>query len=210
MFVRDQMIQDVVTVTPATSVPEALKTMQEHSIKRLPVMQNEKLVGIVTESALLKVSPSPATSLSIFEINFLVAKMTIKEVMTKKPFTISPDATIEEAALLMRNKKISGLPVLDNGKLIGIISESDLFDAMIELFGLKRAGKRLTVEVKDIPGVLAQLANILKGLNINIINVANRKRKDNTVEIIVRLDITDEAKCVAALAEHGFKVTHIN
>ena len=210
MFVRDQMIQDVITVTPATSVPEALKIMQEHSIKRLPVMQSEKLVGILTESALLKVSPSPATSLSIFEINFLVAKMTVKEVMTKKPFTISPDATIEEAALLMRNKKISGLPVVENGKLIGIISESDLFDAMIELFGLKRAGKRLTVEVKDIPGVLAQLANILKGLNINIINVGNRKREDGTVDLIIRLDITDETKCVAALAEHGFKVTHVN
>ena len=210
MFVRDQMIHEVITVTPVTPVPEALKIMQDHSIKRLPVMQNEKLIGIVTESALLKVSPSPATSLSIFEINFLVAKMTVKEVMTKKPFTISPDATIEEAALLMRNKKISGLPVLDNGKLTGIISESDLFDAMIELFGLRRAGKRLTIEVKDIPGVLAQLANILKELNINIINVANRKRKDDTVEIIVRLDITDETKCVAALAKNGFKVTHIN
>lgn len=210
MFVKDQMIQEVITVTPATPVPEALKIMQEHSIKRLPVMNNDKLVGIVTESALLKVSPSPATSLSIFEINFLVAKMTVKEVMTKKPITISPQSTIEEAALIMRNKKISALPVVEDGKLIGIISESDLFDAMIELFGLKRAGKRLTVVVKDIPGVLAQLANILKELNINIINVANRKRKDGTVEIIIRLDIIDETKCVEILGEHGFKVTHIN
>lgn len=210
MFVKDQMIKNVVTVTPLTSVPDALNIMHENGIKRLPVINKDKLVGIVTENDLLKVSPSPATSLSIFEINFLIGKMTVKEIMAKKPVTVSPDTTIEEAALIMRKKKVSGLPVLDEGMLVGIISESDLFDAMIELFGLKRPGKRLTIEVDDIPGVLADLSRIMKELNINIINVANRKRTDGKVEIIIRIDVKDEDNCVSTLTSQGFKVTHVN
>ena len=210
MFVKDQMKPTVITVTHSTSVLEALKLMQQHSIRRLPVLQNDKLVGIVTESDLLKVSPSPATSLSIFEINFLISKMTVKEIMAKKPITVSPDATIEEAALIMRDKHVGGLPVMDEGKLVGIISESDLFDAMIDLFGLKRSGKRLTIEVDDKQGVLADIARIMKDSNINIINVANRKQSSGKVEIIARIDVKDADACVLTLEEHGFKVTHVN
>lgn len=210
MFVKDKMTAQVITVTPTTSVPDALKMMQQHSIRRLPVMNKSKLVGIVTESDLLKVSPSPATSLSIFEINFLISKMSVKEIMAKKTLTISPEATIEEAALLMRNKNIGSLPVVDNNNLVGIISESDIFDALIDLFGLKRSGKRLTLEVDDVPGVLADVAKIMKELKINIINVANHKRSDGKVEIIIRIDVKDAEECTNTLNNNGFKVTHIN
>lgn len=210
MFVKDQMSANVVSIDPKTSIPDALKIMQQRSVRRLPVIQNDKLVGIVTESDLLKVSPSPATSLSIFEINFLISKMTVKEIMAKKPITVSSDATIEEAALIMREKKVGGLPVMSDGKLVGIISESDLFDAMIDLFGLKRPGKRLTIEVDDIPGVLADVARIMKESGINIINVANIKRKNGKVEIIIRIDVKEADNCVATLKKEGFKVTHIN
>jgi CBS domain-containing protein len=127
-LIKDWMTKDVVVVTPNTTVPDAHSLMTEKGIRRLPVMDGNKLVGIVTRGDVRGAEPSEATTLSIWELNYLLAKLKLSEIMTRKPVTVSPNATIGEGAQLMLDNKISGLPVVDgDGKLVGIITESDIF-----------------------------------------------------------------------------------
>lgn len=132
-LVKDWMTRDVITITPKTPLLEAHRLMSEHNIRRLPVMNRERLVGIVTRGDIRGAEASDATSLSIWELNYLIAKIKINEVMTRNPITISEDATIDEAAQLMLENKISSLPVLNvDGKLVGVITESDIFRIVVQ------------------------------------------------------------------------------
>lgn len=132
-LVKSWMTKDVITIGVDTTLPEAHKLMTEHSIRRLPVIENGRLVGIVTRGDVREAEPSDATSLSIWEINYLLAKLRVEKIMTRQPVTISPEATIGEAAKLMLEKKISGLPVVDNqNQVIGIITESDIFRMVVQ------------------------------------------------------------------------------
>jgi len=131
--VQNWMSQEVVSVTPKTSIARATITMNEHFIRRLPVVNDGKLVGIVTKGDLREAQPSDATSLSIWELNYLLADLTVDKIMTRNVLTISPDAPLIDAAEIMLNEKISGLPVVDDhGHLIGVISESDIFRMVIQ------------------------------------------------------------------------------
>lgn len=158
MLVRDRMTPDPVTITTKNTVADAFVLLRENKIRRLPVVDRGKLVGIMTDRDLREVSPSPATSLSIFEINYLLSKMTIdKAIKKQKLITVGPDAYLEEAALLMRQHNIGALPVVEKDKLVGIITESGIFDAFIEIMGLDEAGTRLNLQVEDKPGTLARI-----------------------------------------------------
>ncbi len=131
--VQNWMSQEVVSVTPKTSIARATITMNEHFIRRLPVVNDGKLVGIVTKGDLREAQPSDATSLSIWELNYLLADLTVDKIMTRNVLTIAPDAPLIDAAEIMLNEKISGLPVVDDhGHLIGVISESDVFRMVIQ------------------------------------------------------------------------------
>ena len=134
MLVRDYMTSPTVTINPSTKVEEALQLMRQRKIRRLPVINNIGwLVGIVSERDLLHVSPSPATSLSIWELNYLVMKMHVSEIMSKKVTVVQPDTHLEEAAQIMLEQKIGGLPVVNSkNELVGIITETDIFRAFIE------------------------------------------------------------------------------
>ncbi|GAB4443592.1 MAG: hypothetical protein Fur0044_39890 [Anaerolineae bacterium] len=132
-LVKDWMTRDVVTVSPEMTLPEAHRLMEEKKIRRLPVIEAGKLVGIVTRGDIRGAEPSGATSLSIWEVNYLLAKLKIGEIMTARPVTIAAEETIGEAARLMLEKKISGLPVVDQaGHLVGIITESDIFRLVVQ------------------------------------------------------------------------------
>lgn len=124
--VRSWMTEKVITITPQTTLPEAQRIMLEHKLRRLPVMKSDQLVGIVTLGDIREASPSDATTLSIYEMNYFMDRLTAKDFMTSNPITIAPDATIAETARLMVDHKIGGLPVMDNGRLVGIITETDL------------------------------------------------------------------------------------
>jgi CBS domain-containing protein len=127
-LVKDWMTREVVTVSPETTLPEAHRLMMEKKIRRLPVVAHGRLMGIVTRGDVRGAEPSGATSLSIWEINYLLSKLKVEEIMTPRPVTISADETIGEAARLMLEKKISGLPAVDReGRVVGIITESDIF-----------------------------------------------------------------------------------
>lgn len=186
MLVKYCMTPNPITINPNTTIAEALGIMRDNNIRRLPVLDRGKLVGIVTDRDLSEVSPSPATSLSVFEINYLLAKTKVGEIMQKKVYTIRSDAFIEEAALLLREHNIGAVPVVDDGKLVGIITETNIFDAFIQIMGFKEAGGRITVEVKDEPGVLAHVAKIISELGGNIANVVVF-RQDHHTNLIIRL-----------------------
>jgi acetoin utilization protein AcuB len=132
-LVKDWMTRDVVTIIPDTTLPDAHRLMDEKGIRRLPVLKDGRLVGIVTRGDVRGAEPSSATSLSIWELHYLLAKLTITEVMTRNPITISQDATIGEAAQVMLDSRISGLPVVDSGgKVVGVITESDIFRMVVQ------------------------------------------------------------------------------
>jgi acetoin utilization protein AcuB len=134
---RDWMTPDPITAPPSMSLPEALQLMAEHTIRRLPVVERGKLVGIVTRGDLRGAQPSQATSLSVFELHYLIARITLDQIMTRDPLTVADSATIQEAARLMLEHKISGLPVLKQGHLVGIITETDIFRLVVRTWDSK-------------------------------------------------------------------------
>ncbi len=170
MLVGERMSKPVITARPETPMPDALDLMHKEHIRRLPVVNRRgELVGIVTEADLLKASPSQATSLSIYEVTYLLSKLTIDRLMNKNVVTVSEDTPLEEAARIMADHNFSGLPVMRGKELVGIITETDLFRIFLELLGARRAGIRATVSLADKPGELAGLAKAIQDIGGNII-----------------------------------------
>ncbi|MCF7941165.1 MAG: CBS domain-containing protein [Spirochaetia bacterium] len=159
MIVGHRMTQNPVTIRQDVPVAEAQRIMRQEKIHRLPVLDKDKnLVGIVTEKDLLYASPSPASTLDVYELNYLLSKLTVKKVMSTPVISIPPDTVIEEAARVMADNDIGGLSVVEQGKLVGIITESDIFKIFIELFGARERGVRISMLVPVEPGELAKLA----------------------------------------------------
>lgn len=172
MLVQELMTKNPLTTTPDTSVPDALALMRQKKVRRLPVLDKTgKLVGIVSDQDLLYASPSPATSLSVFEINSLIAKITVVHVMTKKVVTITEDLPVEEAARIMADKKIGGLPVMKATKLAGIVTETDLFRALLQLLGGRRSGVRVTVQIPGAKGTFAKVSGIVSAAGGDIVGL---------------------------------------
>jgi acetoin utilization protein AcuB len=170
MFVGERMSRPVISVTPETPINEALAMFREEHIRRAPVMKDGKLVGIVSERDLLNASPSPVTTLSIWEMHYLISKVTINQVMSKKVITVDQDTPIEEAARIMADKKIGGVPVVSAGKVVGIITETDLFKTFLELMGARQKALRVTATIEDKPGQLALLTKAIANCGGNFIS----------------------------------------
>ena len=208
MYVKSRMTKDPYTITANASITDAVALMREKNLKRVPVVDGDKVVGILTQSDIQKVSPTKATSLSIFEINYLLSKLIVKDAMTKNIITIESDSLLEEAAVIMRQNRIGTLPVVENSKLVGIITESDIFDAFIDLLGFKDVGSRITVEAKDAPGSMAEIAEIYKSFDVNITHIAVY-RGDGTSDIVIRSTAVDTADIEKKLIEIGYKIKHV-
>ncbi|MDY6879295.1 MAG: CBS and ACT domain-containing protein [Desulfatiglans sp.] len=163
MLVKNWMSKKVVTADVDDSMQEATKLLKEHNIRMLPVMKKNKLVGIVTDRDIKEASASDATTLEIHELLYLVSKIRVKEIMTKDPVTVSPDLTIEETAQILLDKKISGVPVMDQkGKIVGTITQTDIFKALISLTGLAKRGIQFAFELEDRPGSIKDVADIIR------------------------------------------------
>jgi len=169
MLVGERMSHPVLTISPDVPVQDALARMHREKIRRYPVVdKNGKMIGIVTNSDLMNASPSEATTLSVWEINYLLSKITVERVMTKNVLTTCEDCPIEDAALIMADKKIGGLPVMRGDDVVGIITETDLFKLFIEMLGARIPGVRLSVEMEDKPGKLFDLTGVVRQLGGNI------------------------------------------
>lgn len=184
MLIGERMKHPVITVRPDTPINEALNLMRKEHIRRTPVCKDGKLVGIVSERDLLYASPSPATSLSVWEINYLISKITVEEVMTKKVITVTEDTPIEEAARIMADNKIGGLPVMRDGHLVGIITETDLFKIFLELMGARESGVRVTALVPNQRGELAKLTQAIANEGGNFIALGIFYGEDPTNALI--------------------------
>lgn len=159
MLVRDRMSRMPITTNPSATVPDALQVMRGSKVRQLPVVNERgELEGIVALDDLLRVSPSPATSLSVWELDYLLEKIVVEKVMTRDVITVAEDTAIEEAGRIMADNKVSGLPVLRDGELVGIITESHLFHVLLELFGAREPGVRVTAKVHREQGGLARLS----------------------------------------------------
>jgi acetoin utilization protein AcuB len=161
MLIKGRMSSPVITVEPNLPIMEALELMKTKGIRRTPVMKDGKLVGIISDKDLLNAAPSDATSLSVWELNYLLGKITVGEIMTRNVVTVTEDTPIEEAAFLMASKKIGGLPVMSDGRLVGLITETDLFRIFLELMGAQQDGVRVTALVPDKLGELDVLTHAI-------------------------------------------------
>ena len=161
MLVNERMSRPVISVTPDEPIHDVLAMFKKEHIRRAPVMKDGKLVGIISQGDLLNASPSPVTTLSVWEMNYLLSKVTVKNVMSKKVISIARDTPIEEAARIMADKKIGGLPVVDGDKVVGMITETDLFKVFLELMGARDKGIRVTATIDDKPGELARVTKAI-------------------------------------------------
>jgi acetoin utilization protein AcuB len=174
MLVRDQMTRNPVTVSQTTSVADALALMREKKIRRLVVAEGKDhaiLVGIVSEKDLLYASPSPSTTLSVYEIPYLLAKLSVEKVMTRQVIAVEEDSPLEDAALIMADKKIGGLPVVKDGKLTGIITETDIFRTFLKLLGGRSRGVRATAFVASDKGTLAKITGAVSEAGGDIVGL---------------------------------------
>ncbi|HOE57647.1 MAG TPA: CBS domain-containing protein [Bacillota bacterium] len=208
MYIKNRMTKNPYTIPSSTTIADAVALFREKRFKRFPVVDNGKLVGVLTKGDIQTVSPTKATSLSIFEVNYFLSKITVKEAMTKKVITIEADCLLEEAAVAMRENKISTLPVLEKGKLVGIITESDIFDAFIDLLGFKDKGSRITIETKDVPGGIADISEVFSSLHINITHIA-MFAGNGVRDLVIRSSVSDISEIEKRLNEKGYKIKHV-
>lgn len=208
MLVHEWMTPDPQTVSTDTPVMEAMQTLREGGFRRLPVTKQGRLVGIATDRDLKEATPSGATTLSVYELNYLLSKLTVAEVMTRDPIRVKPDAPIEEAALAMEEHKISGLPVVDHDKLVGILTITDLLRAMVTFLGLREGGVRVTVDLPDEPGVLARATQA--GPPSNIITAVTAKiQAGNRRSLVMRASGEAAAEFPDRLRADGHDVTDV-
>jgi acetoin utilization protein AcuB len=209
------MKTNLVTVEYDDTVLDALHLMREHKIRRLPVLRRGKLVGIITEKDIKEFSPSRASTLDIYEMHNVLAKTEVKEAMTKDVITVSPDDPIERAALILRDMRFGGLPVVEkNDNLVGIITAVDVFDVFVEAMGMRKPGARVNITVEDKPGAIAEIAKILKIHNLNIISLATfftKERDDKKRDIVIRLsgDKNNVDNAINELKDSGYNVTNV-
>ncbi|CZQ99179.1 Hypothetical protein Tpal_2336 [Trichococcus palustris] len=210
MDVNSYMSTDLVTIQSSTKVIEALDLMKEHKIHRLPVVQGETIIGLITEGIIERNTPSTMTSLDMHEVNYLLNKTTVGDIMEKRVITINKEALLEEAAVMMRENGVSVLPVVEAGnRLVGIITEKDIFSAFIDVLGYYTPGVRVVVNIhEDKKGVLEDLTEIFSEENINIQQIATY-RKLGFVQVVVQLDSKDTEGIRAKLEEHGYEIGSI-
>ena len=201
MLVKERMTRLPIVATPDLPVPEALHLMRQEHIRRMPVVDKSgRLVGIVSDRDLLLASPSPATSLSAWEITYLLGKITVHDVMTKKVITVTEDTPLEDAARIMADSKIGGLPVVRDGALVGIITETDLFKLFLELLGARERGVRVTMLVPNVPGEMAKMTRAVTDCGGNIIAVAGFTGTDpSNRRVLVKANGVSRGALVGAL-----------
>lgn len=194
MLVKERMSKPVITVPPEMPILDALNLLQKERIRRAPVVKDGKMVGIISDKDLLNASPSDATSLSVWEINYLMSKVQVEEVMTRDVLTIAEDTPLEEAARIMADNKVGGLPIMRDSRVVGMITETDLFKILLELMGARETGVRVTALVPDKLGELAAITEAIAEAGGSFISFG-QFAGDNTATRVVTFKVTgiDEA-----------------
>jgi len=207
MLVGSRMTPDPITISDDAAIDDALKLMRDRKVRRLPVVNKKgKLVGIVAEKDILYASPSPATSLSIHEIHYLVSRIKVSEIMTKNVITVTDDTPLEEAARVMADNQIGALPVVHDGELRGIITETDLFKVFLELLGARERGVRLTVKVPEGKGMLPLITGTISRLEGHVLALTTWTGEEPGTRIVtVKVSGVDREKLVSTVGQLGIE-----
>jgi acetoin utilization protein AcuB len=211
MLVSQRMTRNPVTILDTANIDDGLHLMRTKRVRRLPVLDaSGQMVGIVSDSDLLQAAPSPATSLSVHELHYLLSRLTVRQVMSTPVVSVTPDTPLEEAARIMADNKIGGLPVMEGGRLVGIITETDVFKALLDMLGARTPGLRVTVAVKEGRGVLARLSQAVSGAGANIISAATYSGREPSERFItIKVDGVERQVVEKALAGSGVEVIDI-
>jgi acetoin utilization protein AcuB len=188
------MTKKLITIDEDTPIIKAFRIMKDNNIRRLPVLKHEQLAGVITDRDLKEATPSKATSLDVHEIYSLLSEVKVKDIMSKDLLTIGPDESIEKAAMLMLNRKISGLPVVEGGNLVGVITQTDIFKALVDISGLTRGGIKIAVELPDIPGTTQEVINTIRTHGGRILSVMTSYNVDKEGHklLFVRTDVNEK------------------
>ena len=207
MRVRHIMTSPVVTISTDTPVLEAAKMMKEKKIERLPVVDEGRLVGIVTKDRVLRASPSMATSLSLHEIHYLFAKLTVKEIMQRDIVTVSPDMTVENAVRLAQEKRVGCLPVVEDGRVVGILTTNDFFYLVLNpLLGIGEAGSRVIVRHCSTPEKMVAALECVDQLGHQVLNAAYLpSRRGDERDLIIHIEADNAARLVACMKDRGLE-----
>jgi acetoin utilization protein AcuB len=206
MLVRDLMQSKLITIDPETTLPQAIRLAAERRVRHLPVVRDGDLIGIVSDRDLKQAMASPATSLEAHELNYLLSRLTVGEIMTRAVITIGPTAPFEEAARLMVLEKISALPVIAAGQLIGIVTETDLLELLVRAMGAGTPSSRLDVLLDDRPSDLGQVVSTIERTGASIASIMTLTTRAGARDVVVRIETIDAAPAVAALESRGFTV----
>ncbi|MCB2189424.1 MAG: CBS and ACT domain-containing protein [Deltaproteobacteria bacterium] len=211
MKVKNWMTQNPITVKPSTLVMEAAKLMKENKIRRLPVVDRGRVVGIVTHRNILEASPSAATSLSVHELNYILANLKVEEVMRRNPICVHPDDLVMDVVRMGEEKGIGAFPVVDErGVLVGIATETEMYRAFVQLFGTRETDTLIELEnvrLRENIGAMSQMAKLAEELNVPVVGIfslPHRRRPGNRV--YMRVQTKEPGPVVAALKEAGFQV----
>ncbi len=188
MYVSDWMTKKVFTVGPDDYLSDAITIMKEKGVKHLPVIKNDKIKGILSDRDIKEYSPSKATTLDIYELHYILANTQIKDLMKTKVATTAPDAPVEEAAMIMLDKNIGCLPVIEGGRLVGIISDKDIFHAMVDITGVRHGGHRICVTIEDRPGSIREVADIVRrhGFHLQGILTSYEWTREGYRKVVIR------------------------
>jgi acetoin utilization protein AcuB len=211
MLVGKRMSSPVITVHPDATLEDAINLMKAEHIRRLPVVDKDgNLIGIVSERQLLAASPSDATTLSVYEIKELMNRVTIDKIMTRDVLTATVDTPLEETARIMADNKVGGLPVVEGSKVVGMITETDVFKVFLEMLGARQKGLRLMVETTDAPGTFAKISQAIFDAGGNIIALGTFLGKTSDVsEIMIKANNIDKDKLLAVVKPYILTVLDI-
>ncbi|MGX7106335.1 CBS domain-containing protein [Hutsoniella sourekii] len=209
MYVKDFMATDLVTVTPQTKVSQCQDLMNGHDINRLPVIDNDRLVGLITRDVIAKASPSDATSLDRHELNYLLEKTTAGDIMKKKVITVEPNTLISQAAALMADNNIGVLVVLEANQVKGIITDKDIFKAFIDVSGYGQPGVSLVVQLhEDRAGVIEEIGDALVSANENLTHLTVY-HNDEGIRIVMQVNNGHTSALKQELESRGYQVTSV-
>ena len=200
MFVSNWMTKKVFVVAPDDSVSDAVSLMKGKGIKHLPVVKEDRLKGIISDRDIKEYTPSKATTLDIFELHYLLAKTYVKEIMKSKVITTSPDTPVEEAAMVMHDHCVGCLPVLENGRLVGIISDKDIYQVLVDITGVRHGGNRIYVTVEDRPGSVREVADIVRkhGFSLQSVLTSYEGVKEGYRDVVIRTKGKGDFKALKA------------
>jgi len=195
MLVKEWMSKKVITIDAADTLSEAINTLKRNKIRRLPVLENGKLVGIASDRDLKEAAPSKATSLDIWELHYLMSRIKIKDVMTRGPITIGAEETIERAAIIMKDNIIGGLPVVEkDGTVIGMLTVQDIFGALISTTGARISAHRVTVVIPDKPGAVKEVCDGMRKFDFKCISILTTHLdvKEGFRKVLIRFQTTED------------------